>query len=719
MLTWFKHLRVGTRIYAGFGVVLALLITVGVISAVGLYSVGKELEEYGEMSRDTLLVSELESDITDLQLQVREYLGSGAKEELDQARAALATLEKLIATSKIEIQNPARVKLLTEIDTLKGHYAKGLERVVQLIDKRNALVDGTLNPTGAEIRKKLTEINEGAYKDGDHQSANYAGVVQENLLTARLYAMRFLNTNVGKDAERVREEFKEVDAALTTLDKSLENPARRAKLAAIKSELPVYKKTFEELVAVIGERNAVRKDVLDKDGHAIMEKAEAVKASAVADMKALEKNVHDEVKSNLIESVVVIFTALVFGLGGAFAIGRGITKPVNAMVAAMGRLANKDWTTEVVGQERGDEIGQMAKAVEVFKQNGIENERLQNEAEKAREHQLKQDEEQRLLKDAAAKAEDRRQREAEEAKRKAEEDRRLEQERLKAEAEMQRKAEMQALADSFESTVKAVVQAVSASATEMQSSSTSMSAIAEETSRQATAVAAASEEASSNVQTVASASEELSASIGEITRQVAESSRRTKEAVDQARATGATVDGLALSAQQIGDVVKMITDIASQTNLLALNATIEAARAGEAGKGFAVVASEVKSLANQTARATDEIAKQIEAVRGATSQAVLAIQDIGKSIEKVNEISTSIASAMEEQGAATREISNNVQQAAAGTQEVAKNIVNVTQASGEVGSAAGQMNGAASELAKQADTLSTEVDKFIAKVRAA
>ena len=276
----------------------------------------------------------------------------------------------------------------------------------------------------------------------------------------------------------------------------------------------------------------------------------------------------------------------------------------------------------------------------------------------------------------------------------------------------------QAISD-FDRTMDTTLGEVATAAGGLQSTAQALASNAETGSRQAMAVSAASEQASTNVQTVAAAAEQLASSIAEIGRQVSESARTTQRAVEEANQTHTLVQALADGAQRIGEVVKLINDIASQTNLLALNATIEAARAGEAGKGFAVVASEVKSLANQTAKATDDIAVQISGIQEATAKAVSAIEAIRSTITGVNEISTTIASAVEEQDAATKEIARNVQQAAAGTSEVTANISGVNQAAGETGRGADAVLAASSVLGKQADALRAEVRRFFETVRAA
>jgi methyl-accepting chemotaxis protein len=396
-----------------------------------------------------------------------------------------------------------------------------------------------------------------------------------------------------------------------------------------------------------------------------------------ADTIAYQQERSDVTSAQTISTLYITFgilaAGLAVGISIALVISRfGVALPIRNITDAMQALAGGNKTTTIPGTGRGDEIGVMAQALQVFKDNLIEAERLRTEQEAAEER-----------------------------------------------TEQARREAMLRLADQLESSVGGVVEVLSSSANEMQATAQAMSATAEETSQQATAVAAASEQTSQNVQTVASATEELSASIGEITSRVAESTRIVGEAVTQASETNVLVQGLATAAQKIGDVVDLINNIAGQTNLLALNATIEAARAGEAGKGFAVVASEVKTLATQTARATEEIASQIRAIQSATSDSVEAIDNITRTVARVSEISTIIASAVEEQGSATQEISRNVQQAAQGTQEVSGNITGVTQAADATGAAASQVLTAANELGQNGSLLKTQVSEFLRTVRAA
>ena len=363
--------------------------------------------------------------------------------------------------------------------------------------------------------------------------------------------------------------------------------------------------------------------------------------------------------------VIAVLIALAIGVASYLMVIRTVCRPIVDLQGRMGRLADDDLSVDIPGCDRRDEIGGMARAVEVFKRNGIER-REMLEREKA---EIAQREDRARRRDAAT--------------------------------------------ASFNREVAGIMQTVTAAANELDATSTGLSSTAEEGARQAHAVAAGAEEAAANVQTVAAATEELSASISEISHQMVEARTVAGIANDESRRANERIQGLVESAQKIGEVVRLIQDIASQTNLLALNATIEAARAGEAGKGFAVVANEVKTLASQTAKATEEITGQVQAVQGSTQEAVQAIAGIGNTIARIHEISATIAAAVEEQGAATNEIARNVALAAAGTSEVTSNIAYVNEIARETGTSATQVSATSSELSVQSTHLKKVIDDFL------
>ena len=436
----------------------------------------------------------------------------------------------------------------------------------------------------------------------------------------------------------------------TKLKKALTDVEDGKVVIQIASAAKDYRKAFTAVAGAVAQQAQAERDM------------QAEQKKAVTDVKQVQARLNaemDELREfNTMLITIGAIGAVIVGAILAFLIGRGIAVALGNMTGAMGRLAEGELETEVPSVGRRDEIGEMAGAVQVFKENAIEVRRMtrEQEAQTRRNHRKVQ-------------------------------------------------SEVMALNNAMDEEVRSAVSGVLEQSGAMQTTAQGMAAIAEETSRQSTAVAAAAEQAATNVQTVASAAEELSSSIAEIARQVAQSSQIAGGAVEEADHTNAQIQGLAEAANKIGEVVALITDIADQTNLLALNATIEAARAGDAGKGFAVVASEVKNLANQTAKATEEISGQIGGIQTATQDAVTAIGSIAKTIGEIDEIASTIAAAVEEQGAATSEIARNVEQAASGTKEVSSNITGVTQAAGETGEAASQQLTIASTVSGQVNQM--------------
>jgi methyl-accepting chemotaxis protein len=525
---------------------------------------------------------------------------------------------------------------------------------------------------GAEIKLGLNENAglSGALRSAVHDVESRLRQIDDPRLTSWMLMMRRHEKDfmLRRDQKYVIELKKAADEFSRALSQALISPAE---VAEITPKLEKYQKDFAAWVETA-------QQVAGYDG-SMMKTFRSFEPLMVEVGQGVERLYREaDAAETATRASVGTFILIAFALAVVLVcllsllIGRSISKSLTAMVGAMTRLAGGDFKIAIPGLGRRDEIGEMGSAVEVFKNNMIEAERLRAEQLEAERHQGER-----------------------------------------------RRAEMRELADAFEGAVGEIVETVSSAATELEASSNTLTDSAERSNQLATAVASASEEASTNVNAVSAASEEMTSSITEISRQVQESSRVAREAVGQAQKTNARVSELSKAAARIGDVVELINTIAGQTNLLALNATIEAARAGEAGRGFAVVASEVKALAEQTAKATGEISQQIAGIQAATEESVAAIKEIGHTIGSMSEISSTIAAAVEEQGAATQEISRNIQQAAFGASQVSVNITDVQQRATETGTASAQVHSAAKSLSEESNRLKREVAKFLDSVRAA
>jgi methyl-accepting chemotaxis protein len=518
----------------------------------------------------------------------------------------------------------------------------------------NALLAARMNANVLAMNRAEVDISADARAENIRAAR---AALEEEMKTYRDRRARIERTLPAE----MRPKLAEIDAAFSSYERELRDTfdaAARVRNVEMSAEMRAVRESVESNRPLVTNlRTTLRTLAEALDSH-----VSKVSQSATAEYQR---------SSTLMVAIAAI--GITVGLGLGFYIGQfGIARPIRAIVETLQTLASGKFGVDIAGTERRDEVGDVARAAVVFKENGEEKLRL--EAEQAA---------------AAARAAD------------------------------EKRATMNQLADQFDQAVGGIVAAVSSAATELEAAAQTLTSAAEETSIQSSAVASASEQTSANVQTVATSAEEMSVSVREIASQVAKSTQIAGQAVVEAGETSTKMAELAKSTQAIGEIVNLINEIAGQTNLLALNATIEAARAGEAGRGFAVVASEVKLLAEQTSKATAQIGAQIAQIQLASTTAVEAITAIGATIREMNNISTSIAGAIEEQTSATTEIARNVQQASAGTSEVSANIEGVSQAASSTGAAASQVLTSASELSQNSARLSAELQRFLATVRAA
>ncbi len=667
----FANLRVRTKIIAGFSAVLIVLAVTGGMELQALNSIGAKNAYVVQRTAVTEIAASIGLHFAAIRHLSKEFFYTRDPALVPGVEAALGETQIGVDRALAGIQNPEWLAKMREIATMLAAYTKNFAELKAMSLEVAALKRDVFDVVGTQAHHDLDELAVAAGRAGNSDVQLLALKGMGFLLDVRLNANQFLLNRDEAQGKRVAGKFETLSAMFKAMEPlvrggDLKPPADRATALMAK-----YEDAYRRVLPLMVKIEALVTHDMHAEADRIEHNLEDIRHGAAQDQQVAEQDIHATIDTSQTIGMTLVGAGLLLGIAFAWFIGSAIARPILGMTGAMRKLADGDTGAEIPGVGRKDEIGAMAGTLQVFKDNRIAADRLA--AEQAAEQKAKE----------------------------------------------QRAARLEALTGGFEKTAGELVGMVSSAATELQATAHAMTTTARQTTQQATTVAAAAEEASVNVQTVASAAEELASSIGEISRQVAQSAKIAGRAVEDAKRTDTVVRALAEGAQKIGEVVGLISNIAGQTNLLALNATIEAARAGDAGKGFAVVASEVKSLATQTAKATDDIARQIAQIQVATKEAVESIQSIGATIGEVSEIAAAIAAAVEEQGSATQEIARNVQQAAIGTTEVTSTIGGVSEGASTTGAAATQVLGAAAELSRQSERLSGEVGRFIAGVKAA
>ncbi|MEJ1160365.1 HAMP domain-containing methyl-accepting chemotaxis protein [Prosthecomicrobium sp. N25] len=664
-------LTLRSKLFGGFGLAILAVAAVGAIGTMGLSDSADSFVKYRTTARRSLAVNEVATDMVSARLAVMQYrliptdqLAERVLSETAAITERTAELNELFAGSEMQTplaRNAEQVALYRRTFEQFRDATREAQRMQAEIVK-----------AGNAARDRLAAVATASFGNGELTGFGLASAAQQELLMGRLHIERFASSEGDAELRQAQTRMLEASRFVANLKSLTKSAEIGGTLPQLETDLETISTRIDALAAKVVELHRIREEGLDRLGPAILKRYESAVDSVVTEQNELGPRAQAAIESTRRNAMTLagVFVLVVTVL--AASLGTSISRAILAIAACMNELAAGNLRVAIFGAGRRDEIGRMAAAVEVFRDNAVEKERLENEQEAA-----------------------------------------------KVAAEREKREAMHRLADEFERAVGGIVQSVASAASEMQATANTLTAAAEETARQSTAVSAASEEASANVQTVASAAEELAASVREIGRQVEQSSAMSTRAVGDTHGANDKVQRLAASAQKIGAIVDMIADIAGQTNLLALNATIEAARAGDAGRGFAVVASEVKLLAEQTSKATAEISAQIAEIQTATGASVVAIRGVGETIDGLSRIAGSISSAVEQQGSATGEIARNVQLASAGTQEVSTNIAGVSRAAEETGTAAVQVLTSSTDLARRAEQLSEEVGRFIGRVRAA
>ncbi len=663
-------LGIRSRLYAGFA---GLVIVSALLGGSASWQLGTSVERferlgvYQEASRNIAQITALSEIIKG---QINEFRASLNEDSIWSADARRQEIVEL-AQRQIEIAQDDERRTLYETIRTKAEALKTPLDDLSSAGQTASQQRGRLFISGDALSQATADLLTQVRATGQENLSAPAAAVESAALTLRVVNWRYLATRDAGGPKAFADQHARAETALKRLREADGRGQFAKETAKLQAAVAAYADTFTSVTAALAETTSIYdKDILPLAREIERTSVEAGRKLETATTAFAEATAHS---TKTARTALLGLIALAFVAGSALAvlIGRSITRPISSMSAAMRRLAGGDTAVVIPAQGARDEMGEMAKAVEVFRANAVA--RMELEAQQAQEQTARQ----------------------------------------------RRADRVDQLVRGFQGRVAASLGVVTSAATELDATARSMTGVADSTSSQAVASSAAAEETSANVQTVAAAAEEMVSSLSEIERQVRRSHAVAGEAAREAGASNAAMARLGSAAEQIGNAVTTIAGIAGQTNLLALNATIEAARAGDAGKGFAVVASEVKALAQQTARATEEVGGHIAAIQAATAEAITAIRQIDETIGAMNEISGTITETIEQQAAATQEISRNASEAARGTQDVSANIAQVLTSAGETGGAAAQVLSAAEELATQSLHVKQEVDDFLRAIQAA